>query len=388
MRPSLCCTALLLFLITFGLSEIGKSQDAKATQVFDVSELYQRLKNEAGLSEEQCRLWIEDRVKPLIAQAVASFVEIQGEKATQESSFWGVKTVDEELHVVAPKETQKKVRELVDTFTQFGVRQVKIRALVYRDTEAAMKAMPIQWSHVEAASSVAESPGSNVVRPASHTQPLSAVGKFIESQKPQVKEDIPPPEGVTDATWMEASSIVERSTPVLYSLLSPEQHAAVIAHTRKQSSLQRLMSPSVMVFNGQIASMSNAVQRQFVTGIKVMKLGPESKQRVEFAPSTKEYQEGTTMKLRPELMGRKSIRLNCQLDICNIRSVEKQTIPGVKGRGDFTVQMPEVAVTKFRTCLDMPVGYTLAISAFETDEAGVKHSTVVLCTCELFNIEK
>ena len=393
MKPLNRCRALSVFLVAFSLCGTVVSQEANVTQAFDVSELNERLKHEAGLSQDQCREWIESRVRPLITfqgpqPAIISMIEIEGVKLNSDSTRSGAVVVKDKLHVVAPKDEQKKVREFIDTFTRFGVRQIEIRTHVYRDTAAAMKTMPIQWSHVEAASSIAQSPTSNSVRPASHQQPLTLTAKYIESQKPRVKEDLPPPDGVTDKTWTEATSIVERSTPVLYSLLSPEEHAAVVAHARKQESLQCLMAPIVLVFNGQIATVSNAVERPFVTGIKVMKLGPENKQQVEFAPNVKVYQEGTTMKMRPELMNGKSIRLNCQLDLCKIRSVETQAIPGIESRGDFNIQMPEVAVTKFRTCLDMPIGYTLAVSTFETDEAGVKHSTLVLCSCELFGIEK
>jgi type II secretory pathway component GspD/PulD (secretin) len=391
MMPLNRCRVFSIVLLVIGLCAVGQAQEENVNQAFDVSGLNERLNNEAGLSPEQSREWITSRVSPLIAfpgnQSLTSTqIEIEGVKLNSDSTRRGVVVIRDKLHVVAPKEEQKKVREFVDTFTRFGVRQIEIRTHVYRDTATAMKALPIQWSHVEAATNIAASSSPNAVRPASHAQPLTLTSKYIESQKPPVKEDLPPPEGVNDATWMQATSIVERSTPVLYSLLSPAEHAAVIAQARKQATLECLMAPTVLVFNGQIASMSNAVERPFVTGIKVMKFGPEHRQQVEFAPNVKVYQEGTTMKIRPEIVGGKSVRLNCQLDLCKIRSVETQPIPGIEGRGEFNVQMPEVALTKFRTCLDMPVGYTLAVTAFETDEAGVKHSTVILCNCDLHEI--
>ena len=392
MRPIFCCPLPAMILVAFGLCAFGKSQDSNVTQTFDISELNARLKNEAGLSQEQCSEWLESRVRPLIRfdgiqPAIQTQIEIEGVKLVSDSTRRGSVVIKDKLHIVAPKQEQTKVQVLIDTFTRFGVRQIEIRTHVYRDTSEAMRTMPIQWSQVEAASSIAESPRSAAVRPATLARPLTLPAKFIESQKPQVKEDLPPPEGVTDATWTEATSIVERSTPVLYSLLSPKEHEAVIAHARNQSTLQCLMSPIVLVFNGQIASMSNAVERPFVTGIKVMKLGPENIQQVEFAPNVRVYQEGTTMKIRPELMGGKTVRLNCQLDLCKIRSVDTHAIPGIENRGEFKIQMPEVALTKFRTCLDMPIDYTLAVSTFETDEAGVKHSTIVLCNCSIFDIE-
>ena len=93
------------------------------------------------------------------------------------------------------------------------------------------------------------------------------------------------------------------------------------------------------------------------------------------------------LKIRPELFDGSSVRLNCQLELCKIRSVETLALPAVGGHGDFSVQMPEVASTQFRTCLDMPIDYALAVSAFETDAAGIKHSVVILCRCSMRDIE-
>lgn len=390
MRPSIRYTALALTLLVSSLHSSASSQSPNLKQSFDIATLNARLQNEAGMSAEQCRGWMEARVRPLLeldGSQLETQIDIEGVKLVSDSTRRGSVVINDKLHVVAPKETQKRIQEFVDTFTRFGVRQIEIRTHVYRDTSEAMRSLPIQWSHVEAASSIAESPTASTVKQASHEQPLTAASRFIESQNAPVKEDLPPPQGVTDATWTEATSIVERSTPVLYSLLSPKDLETVLSTAKKQTTLKSLMAPSVIVFNGQIASVSNAVERPFVTGIKVVKLGPENKQQVEFAPKVKVYQEGTTMKILPELMAGKSIRLNCQLDLCKIRSVELHKIPGVEGRGEFSIQMPEVAVTKFRTCLDMPLDYSLAVSAFDTDEAGVKYTTVVLCSCSIRNIE-
>jgi hypothetical protein len=35
----------------------------------------------------------------------------------------------------------------------------------------------------------------------------------------------------------------------------------------------------------------------------------------------------------------------------------------------------------------MPIDYALAVSTFETDAAGIKHSVVILCQCSIRDIE-
>lgn len=369
------------------------------TESFAISELNARLKNEAGMTEEQSRSWLENRVKTAIFFESANApgepgkigidsVDGKSLEMSLDRNGRGAKVVSDQLLVVATSHELRKVAEMVNTFTHFGVRQIEIRTHVFRDTADAMKAMPIRWSHIEAKSRIAESVIQSTVMPASFAQaePLIATGKYIQRQS-SPRADLPPPDGVTSATWTEASSIVERATPALYTLLSPGEYKEVLEHTKKRSSIERVMATNVVVFNGQIASVSDSVQRPFVTGVKAWKIGPEGKQQIEFAPNVTVYNEGTTMKIRPELFEGKTVRVNCQLDLCKIRSVETLAIPGVEGREDFTVQMPEVASTQFRTCLEMPIGYTLAVSSFETDQAGIKRSVVVLCQCSLRDIE-
>jgi hypothetical protein len=326
MNSSLHFQAYLVTWILFGTACVGTAQqlpDSNSlikqsldTETIDVSVLNLRLKNEAGLNVEQSQKWLETRVRTVMLSespnesTKPSKIGIDTDdgknfEMSLDGSGHGVKVVDDLLVVVAHDHEVQKVRELIDTFTRFGIRQIAIRTHVFRDTAEAMKALPIQWSNVEAASKIAESDKPSNIKPASYekAQPLTAAARYVEAQKPTTFEDLPPPEGVTSATWTEATSIVERATPVLYTLLTATEHKEVLAHAKKLSTVQRVMSPSVIVFNGQIASMSNCVERPFITGVKALKLGPEGKQQLEFAPHIKVYHEGTTIKIRPQLFG-------------------------------------------------------------------------------------
>ena len=91
MRPIFCCPLPAMILVAFGLCAFGKSQDSNVTQTFDISELNARLKNEAGLSQEQCSEWLESRVRPLIRfdgiqPAIQTQTEIEGVKLVSDST--------------------------------------------------------------------------------------------------------------------------------------------------------------------------------------------------------------------------------------------------------------------------------------------------------------
>ena len=94
------------------------------------------------------------------------------------------------------------------------------------------------------------------------------------------------------------------------------------------------------------------------------------------------------MKIQPELFQGRRVRLNYQLDLCKVRKVETLEIPSIEGRGTFSVQMPEVASAQFRTCLDMPIDHALAVSTYEIDETGKRHTILILCRCGLRSLEE
>ncbi len=374
------------------------------TESIDVSGLKKRLQDEVGLDNAAARAWIENRVKAAFGHGPT---ELEAAAVVNATSQIGVETAEgnslvmplnefgrgalvsgNQLLVVASRQDLQRLRDMLTTLEQFGLRQVVIRTHILRDTAQAMKGLPITWSHVEAASRIARPLHSSASQLGSQDAPqsLTAAALYLQRQSP-VNEDLPPPAGVTSATWTEATSIVERATPVLYTLLDPTEYESVLKQAGQIPSIERIMSPTVVVFNGQVATISNSVERPFVTGIKPMLIGEAEQKQVEFAAKLTVYPEGTTMKVRPQVLDGSRIRLNCQLELCQVRAVETLEIPVIDGSKDFVVQMPEVASTRFRTCLEMPVDYALAVSAFETDAQGVKRSVVILCQCSMRNVE-
>ncbi len=388
-----------------GLSDNGKRElETIDTQRIDISTLNRRLRDEAGVSIEDSQAWLETRVKRILkAEPSAPAASIA--TAADKVSVMGVETSDgkqidlelvqnrgalisgDELILVGPLAELRRVQEMVQTFEKFGIRQIVIKTLVFRDTADGIKHLKINWSHMEAATEHANRDKSIQTASFEKRSAKSTAGIYLERQQHAAEKTLPPPDGVTSATWTEAKSIVERATPVLYTLLTPSEYQAVVERTQQSATIQRLMSPTVVVFNGQIASISDSVERPFVTGIKPVLLNDGQSQQVEFTPSIQVVPEGTTMNIRPELSDGKNVRLNYQLDLCKVRSIETLALPGVDGHGEFSVQLPEVASTQFRTCLDMPINYALAVSAFETDDQGKKHSVVVLCQCMLRDVD-
>ncbi|MEZ6136622.1 MAG: hypothetical protein R3C53_17130 [Pirellulaceae bacterium] len=383
------------------LQDVYESLEA---EVIDVTQVQLRLKNEVGLSDEEARRFLESRTRAVLgngsqgpqsaAEQLSSQPSLLGVETSSgniqlslDQEHRGVKVHGHEMIIAAPADEIRRAQELLTTMEQFGLRQVVIKTYVLRDTTAAMKRLPIRWSHVEAVSRVAEQPQSGVIAAAgAQATGSQTTAALYAGRRAPATEDLPPPDGVTTATWTQATSIVERSTPVLYTILTPEEMEHVLYAVTQSATIKRVMTPTLVVFNGQVATISDSVERPFVTGIRPVLLGEGEQKQVEFAPSIRIYPEGTTMKLQPQLTDG-NLRITCQLDLCKIRSVETLELPGIDEEAAFTVQMPEVASTQFRTCMMLPANHTLAVSAFETDEHGGQQTVLVLCQCSLRDVE-
>lgn len=371
-------------------------------RTYPVQEILERLGSESGMLGTRGEEWVEQRIRDLFPpvesaqeRPVSSWTNIPTSSGTTRMSLdangCGVSTQDGEVLVACPKAQQRAVARLLETWSQFGFRQVVIRTLVYRGDSQEMSQLPISWSHVEALSQVAETPESAVQTAVfrGDTSGGSAVASsYIAARGLQRHRDLVPPIGVTGDTWTQATSVVERSTPVLYTVLTPQENQQLQEKLRETTSAEKLMSPQVVVFNGQMATVSDSVQRPFVTGIKPMRVGSAEMQRVEFTPSIRVYPEGTMMDMLPELVDGDRVRLSYHLRLSKIRRVETLDLPRFDGPGKFRIQMPEVASTRFQTRLQVPLEHALAISSFDRDENGAKKTILVVCQCFVRDMER
>lgn len=277
---------------------------------------------------------------------------------------------------------------------QQELRQVVIRAHVFRQSIATLEKLPLDWSYVEAASSIAEAADRGDVQLASHegrNQHMTLAGWFQELRKnkqpPQDSPPLPPPAGVTSATWSEAVSITERATPVLYTLLTDKQVEQVLAAAEASEDVDTVMRPQLMVYSGQTATADDSTQRPFVTGVNPVHLLSGEKSQVGFAPKVRVYSEGTRMQMRPELIDGERIRLSYHLKLCKIQKVRTLRLPAIAGHEHLSVQLPEVTSTEFRTSMDLPVDHALAICTQDADAQGIEQSTLVLCHCSVRKIQ-
>ncbi len=147
---------------------------------------------------------------------------------------------------------------------------------------------------------------------------------------------------------------VEKSTPLRMAILNESQLKKLIENCQADARSNLLFCPKVTVFNGQSATIQDTTQRPFVVG-----LSPDGK------PALRVVSEGTTLKLRP-VLEEKQIRLESQLTLSDIRSVEVVDLPTQPGEeAPLKVQVPEVATTRINTTVKVPDGGSVLLGGLK-----------------------
>ena len=159
-----------------------------------------------------------------------------------------------------------------------------------------------------------------------------------------------------------SASVVERNTPVLYSILKVDEANAILNQVQKNARTNVLYAPRVLVPDNQIATVQDVVQTPYAAG----------NQNVQIVDS------GTKINVRPSFQAGNIVRLNCDLSISDVSSLETIEVQ-LRGNTKTSIEIPEVAKTNIECELDLPFHETLVLSRVRGKN---KNSMLVMITCE------
>ncbi len=210
-----------------------------------------------------------------------------------------------------------------------------------------------------------------------------AGSKETGPQRPAVVEpkefDRPVPKRKA-ASWMRSTSHVEKNTPVVYALLSRTEEAKLLEAAQTNAQTNILAAPKITLFNGQTATVQDTTQSPFVVGRK--RVAGASGNADKFEPRIDVVSEGVNLRLRTVLRGEDNLHLDCELTFSDIRGVETAKIPLGDKQEPFTVQIPEVAVTRLDASLEFSLAKTLLMSGVRRKNAdGNSETLLVMLRC-------
>ena len=157
-------------------------------------------------------------------------------------------------------------------------------------------------------------------------------------------------------------SVGEKNVPFIYATVDTDEMNAMLRQARENQRTVVLNAPLVKVPDNQLASIENETKT------------PQ-------APGNQEVQSvysGTIVNVRPSSQANDVVRLNCDVTISGIRSLELREVP-LTGSTKAFIEVPEVAKTTIQCALDLPFHDSLVLGRIDKE---TKDSTVILITCE------
>ncbi len=393
-RNTICMVGMFAFQTLLLLPPLTGQETAPAVERrYQVADILERMSRELGLNRAQSEARIVEHIKTVTSQAATP----DNPGAQTQTHPLQAELQQGELVVSCGPERQLAIERDLETFRSFGFKQIVIRSWVFSCSRDEFASLPCRWQHVETASSIVNEPASPNVAPSPVVAAAASAGRFdnvqispasfLATRRVTSSTDERLPSRDDAQQLVEAQSTIERSTPVVFTLLTPDEGKAALSAAQDLESSQLLMSPAVVVFNGQEARISNSVERPFVTDIKPVRMGTPGKETIQFAPKISIYPEGTTILMRPELTNGKDLTLSFYFENIAIREVEQFDMPRADmSNGRLSVQIPEVASNVFRSKLPLPVDHTLAVTTFDEDQDGEKRCLVAFARCSVKDV--
>ncbi len=383
---------------------------------FDVAFIMTQVQQETGWSRAEMNSWLISNVNSLLHASTDNTVleaqKVQRPDGSEElmvvsENGAGSLLEDNKLLVRATAQRVTEVRDFLKRIQETGVRQVLVRVNVFTGPAEAVKNLPVAWSHVATASNIGAAAGQVQTAGGSAFEPTSiAAGEqksrlqalydrsngvfrasFERQQEQANASKLLPPPGAEGSTWVNASSIVERATPVLYTLLAPTELEKVLSAAEEAEAISGERGPSVGVYDGNTATIKNIVERPLVVGIEAKAAGEADNRRVMFLPRTRVYPHGDSLTLRPQIIGGHQVRLACNAEDFSIRKIDTLDFPTADGSTTLRVQLPEVGYTRFQTQIDIPLGFALAIYTADNIE-GKATGKLRILTCAVKDVEQ
>lgn len=378
---------------------------------FEISGLRTRLANECSLVGHKASDWVRHHVFALLdydQNSPQRTITAQGKTDASQSisvneDSQGVMISGDRLLVYGTQNEVQLVGKSLERIVETGVAQVVMRLSVFQGSAEDIEKLRIRWAHVETSTSIAANAGDAGVVAAGYSASdqaggVTLAGMMLNKDKPRsmeavisarLSEKLQPPASTKDSTWIEASSVVELGTPVLYTMLAPDELARMYDSLKEQSTIKTVSSTMVAAFNGNPTQINNVIERPYVTSVESKRLMDNGESHLVFQPKTKVYPEGFRFIVRPMLMAQNRIRLTCSAQQFGIQKVRTLDIP-VAGEVERTirVQMPTASKSCVRAQMDIPKDFALALSTESLDADGQPLTTLFVCQCSTKELDE
>ena len=316
---------------------------------------------------------------------------------------------DEQLIVFDGKVVHEEIAKLLRQYDRFGFDVVHIESTIALVPTDRWDEIDIEWPDLSAASNpigqANQDFGNSADRADIIPQPRPA-----PAIPPAVWPNPRPAQAIPRATPAASNaSANEKSSPARPDLLprlnlpravpvvqasartvtreTPQLSIAVLENSdladtlRDQPGIGIISRPQVLTLNGQTASVEVGRRIPIVTGYRTSE-NQNGKSKLE--PLVEEVQEGTTMRLTPELRDDRFVQLELHIEV---QSVKKDALEAEEKQGR-RVKIPVISSSYIESAVNVPLGSTLAIGGLVVEQNGMKNRLLCLIRCRKVESEE
>lgn len=294
--------------------------------------------------------------------------------------------VDNQMYVFGPERVQKEIATSLERLRNHSFRQIVVRTQLVETSVEDLEQLGIDWSMAPVAAK-------GIIRnETDQSDPLNQ--KVINQYAAQLIGTDYWSADVSDISSRDlaqlsnqpqniaATSFIEKNSPVLHALLTPEEFQQVIGRIKSSRDSNLLSAPNVMMMDGQNAAVFSGAQRPFV--VSVNQITDQTRENKAIQPVIRVVSEGIVLKMNSKIVADNLINLNLRMEHSTILNVDTVALPIRSSDGErVSIQVPEVATTRIQSSQDVPRGRTLVLSGVQKNEAGKNRLFLAFITCDL-----
>jgi hypothetical protein len=317
-------------------------------QTYDLAALVQKFRTEVDERESNAQLTIEWFVKRAapgpwkskgLVLADPCQVDqlprgIQKQVKANESARFELGWVNDKLIVVHTAAGHERIEHRLESLKQHGFSQLSIEVRIISGPTIALDKLSGKWELIGTTAN-------GLVGSEPHVELKSSDLKGSgEKSEPKIRGEV--------------ESVIHKPLPAILALLDDDEAKLVINAAQDCARTNIISAPKITIFNGESARIEDTTQRPFVVGIRAVQGGGQQ-------PQIQVIAEGTSIRVRPQLLDDDKVLLDLGLTLSDIRSVETVQIPIAGQQLGIGVQIPEVVMNRLRSTVEMRLDQMLAI---------------------------
>jgi bla regulator protein blaR1 len=292
------------------------------TRVYNIEKAINQTAAVGKISKEEARLGLSFSMLTLLRAGTGNYAATTVEWAKSRFSL-----DDKNLSVNAPPHVHAEIAKNISAWEESGHCQICIESRLITDERDIASPTGISWQYLEAFSAD--------------------------------RDDVPPTETRTGMPVVRAQSSVDDYIPVAVAVLNEHQTKRLVNAAQNATTANIFCSPTVTVFNGQLASILNRSQRPFVVGVQDGDAGPH--------PKIALIDEGLKLSLRAsQSANAKTVHLEGAVELTQIGDVRTATA-SLRGK-PATIQIPRVKHRRIDVSAEIPDGQFLLVECIPTFE--------------------